>query len=959
MQCSLFVCSHRLTILIAFRLFVAVAVTDKDLSSERAKQPTTNKSNPLSIQTYLFKLSLHSSIRLPILSQHIPQPSDEPYEIYERYTRPTSRRQPASSQRILQQPRPSASPESLRTLRRTPRLQELRSRQSQSPIAAATRQQSTTQRLAEPTVQPGQSQSEEGDNSTTPRPTRQSSRTLLSYWPSRSTHISRRTASAILYALEEAIRTPFLFTPDLLEENASMSDLAGGGPVPASVTNGRAQNGSTRAVSGPAPVPQYSSSGVRTPTDIWRQRLDREAKKKAERERDEEEKRRAQEESDKRPTAGLASSGASGRDRGYQRARDAPTTRRPAGDGPVPASTTDRRPADRESSGTKANPTAAAPQTYVPRGIATDASATPGASSTKPRGPSISQGQPRTVQQKPAPRAASAPYSTQQQPSQTRNSSAAVNSQAQAEPSTSVAGGNRPRASREQAEGAQTRTNNTSSFPHAFERWETLSSHWEGLTSYWIRRLDQNSDEMSREPLNQQMARQVTDLSAAGANLFHAVVELQRLRASSERKFQRWFFDTRAEQERAQEIQGGLENSLRMERQARADAIADVSRLETEKNTAYQMKATAEQMVKEMRRELQISKEEARRAWEELGRREQEERDRTISLRSGEPTLVGGVQVVPMMQGAPNPQGATNISSVQSTQEAVENDEPGYTTYDPARSETDTDPFTEGGRGNPAQPPYQQSFASPIPTPNSQPEQQASNTSSAAAQAARVALSSSLQQQTSAPSQATSTSAPSESTYLRYGPNVPVSQPSTTTFYQHQSPILHEGERHARTSEADERSYVPSVDTLSEEDYELNDNGEISRDAQGRPVLRGGLGSEDSDEYDVQDQQERERLNRQRYGSGITGVEYGSGPTNPPSNRPQTSGRNDGPYTGAPGPSGQAATVDYTGSGYGSGLGWEAIPRHHHPTRLSDVIEEDERSRTSPSRASQTSRVLR
>ncbi|UZP37516.1 hypothetical protein NXS19_005332 [Fusarium pseudograminearum] len=92
------------------------------------------------------------------------------------------------------------------------------------------------------------------------------------------------------------------------------------------------------------------------------------------------------------------------------------------------------------------------------------------------------------------------------------------------------------------------------SFPHAFERWETLSAHWEGLTSYWIRKLEQNKDEMNRDPLNQQLARQVTDLSAAGANLFHAVVELQRLRASSERKFQRWFFETRGELERAQEV---------------------------------------------------------------------------------------------------------------------------------------------------------------------------------------------------------------------------------------------------------------------------------------------------------------------------------------------------------------------------------------------------------------------
>ena len=732
-----------------------------------------------------------------------------------------------------------------------------------------------------------------------------------------------------------------------------MSDLAGAGPILAPVTNGRAQNGGSRAASGPGPIPQYPSSGVRTPTDIMRQRRDREARKQAERERDEEEKRRAQEaeisNTDKIPPAGVAPAGGSTRERS-RRSGDPTIARRSVGGG----------------SGTlKANP----PE------IAMDTSALPPVSSAKLRVSTVSQGQPRLVQPKQAPRVVSAPYSTQQQPSQTRQtSSAAVNSQAQAEASAS-ASGLRPRASsREQTEGAPPRYTNVSSFPHAFERWETLSSHWEGLTSYWIRRLEQNSDEMNREPLNQQMARQVTDLSAAGANLFHAVVELQRLRASSERKFQRWFFETRAEQERAQEVHGGLENTLRIERQARADAIADVARLETEKNTAYQMKSTAEQMVKEMRRELQISKEEARRAWEELGRREQEERDRTTSLRNGEPTLVGGVQVVPMLQGAPSrqessnrpstregpyPQGPTN-PSVQSTQEAAESpleDEPGYTTYDPTRSETDTDPFTESGRANPSQPPYQQPLVSSLPAPTS-PQQQTSSTSSTTAQATRALGSSSTQQPNSTQAEATPTSAAAGGTYLRYGPGVPASQPAASSFYQHEGPTLHGEQHHPRTTEPDERSYVQSVDTLSEEDYELNDNGEIRRDAQGRPIpFRGGAGSEDSDEYDVQDQQERERMYGQRYGTAISGVEYGSGPTTPPAatGRPPSSGRL---VTSATSPEVQSAP-DYSGSDYGSGLGWEAIPRHHHPTRLSDVLEEDERSRTSPSRASQTSRGLR
>jgi hypothetical protein len=43
---------------------------------------------------------------------------------------------------------------------------------------------------------------------------------------------------------------------------------------------------------------------------------------------------------------------------------------------------------------------------------------------------------------------------------------------------------------------------------------------------------------------------------------------------------------------------------------------------------------------------------------------------------------------------------------------------------------------------------------------------------------------------------------------------------------------------------------------------------------------------------------------------------------------------------------------EYSGEGYGP---WD---RHRHPTRLSDVQEEDERSRTSASHASQASRTM-
>lgn len=54
--------------------------------------------------------------------------------------------------------------------------------------------------------------------------------------------------------------------------------------------------------------------------------------------------------------------------------------------------------------------------------------------------------------------------------------------------------------------------------------------------------------------------------------------------------------------------------------------------------------------LEQTRRELQISKDEALRAWEELSVREQSERDIVVSLRKGEPASVGGIQVVPLVQ---------------------------------------------------------------------------------------------------------------------------------------------------------------------------------------------------------------------------------------------------------------------------------------------------------------------
>ncbi|KAI4120706.1 MAG: hypothetical protein LQ338_006822 [Usnochroma carphineum] len=860
---------------------------------------------------------------------------EESYEINENYQTSLPQRQQRQPQptSASNNPRPplSSSSGSTRTLRRTPKF-ENQSNPDSRPLVAGGAWRPATRRS-----QSAWRSSEDDDGSTTPPATRRSSQEEAAFWPQRTIRISRRTADAILFALEEAIRTPYPFTPVLAEENASMADLGGGGPP---VTNGRPPNGSSRTAVGPISVPQNPSERVRTPTQIMQERREREARRKIERQREQEvaPQRRAQTEGSAAAGDAPANTGASERP---SRGAGSSRVNRSSGGENVPPNEASKPQRDRISGGAigdlppslqpQVNPSSAAAQAGQPT------------AKSRPRDPDIttvppstairrtqSQSQPASVQAQAAP---SARVVSQPQPRTQPTSTGAVHTGTRAEPSAGTTA-NRPQNAQGSAPGPQQRTQGTSSgsqqrttgtsssFPHAFERWEHLSSHWEGLTSFWLKRLEQNKEEIDRNPLNSQLARQVNDLSAAGANLFHAVVELQRLRASSERKFQRWYFETRDELEKGRERAARLERELGQERSAKADAVAALTRVETDKNSAYQNRSTAEQMVKEMRRELQISKEEARRAWEELGRREQEERDRTLSLRSGQPTLVGGVQVVPMIQGATSGQASTNRPSTREGPmsnrpgpESVESPtqgDAGYTTFDPARSDTDTDPFTEGGHVRTGQ-------TAPR-LPNTIPQaQQTSNVPAAALQAGSGA-----NQGAPPPSRG--------GTYLRYGPAATAQQGSA--FYQHEGlALLPEGQQ-MRVTEADERSYVPSVpDTNSQEEYEMNSNGEIQRDDQGRPILyRGDLGSDDSDEYDVQDQLERERMYGQRYGSGISGVEYGSGST----------ATSDAP--------GQPA--DYSGSGYGAAPEWSAVPRHHHPTRLSDVLEEDERTnRTSPSRA--------
>ncbi|CAK7233307.1 hypothetical protein SCUCBS95973_008551 [Sporothrix curviconia] len=420
--------------------------------------------------------------------------------------------------------------------------------------------------------------------------------------------------------------------------------------------------------------------------------------------------------------------------------------------------------------------------------------------------------------------------------------------------------------------GAGSRPRN--SFPHAFERWEALSAHWEGLTSFWIRQLQQRSEEINQDPLNRQLARQVTDLSAAGANLFHAVVELQRLRASSERKFQRWFFEMRGDMERNTEVHAMLEAAIQEERRGRAEAIREA--VENERSNSKIQKQLAE-----MRKELAISKDEARRAWEELGRREQEERDRLIALQEGHPTIVGGVQVVPMMQGQPTRPRANSSASHDQQQQPPPPPQPQQPQQQPPQQQPSQQ-----------QPLQQQPLQQQPPQQHQAPPQQ-------------------YQQQAPPPPQ----QQPQQ--VQQQKPASALEQlPSQTQRYQ--QPPQPQQQQQPAYSQPPVSSTVPTTA-----------GGGYYQQPQGHSVEGAPQGSDEI--------YEEEEL---QYGTPSSLSAPGS--AYPPSASHHY-------YT-------NPTSADYSGQGF-AGPGWETIPRHHHPTRLSDVIEEDdERSRTSASQVSRGDR---
>jgi hypothetical protein len=685
-----------------------------------------------------------------------------------------------------------------------------------------------------------------------------------------------------------------------------MADLLGGA--------GRASNGGARAP-GPVPVGEGSGPQIRTPTDIMRRRRERE---EAARQQQAQVAASAQQ---ARPSAGGQSS-PTGRPAAAGVASQSPPLP------PAAASSSRRQSAHAAAAAGRSPPSqqySASPDTpgeaaagALPVSDAADPSA-----AGKQRANRQSQGQPRPVN----PRTDAGP--TSQPPRQSAASSTAG-------PSARPAG-------------ASSSPGNASTFPHAFERWETMSSHWEGLTSYWIRRLEQNTQELRRDPLLQQLSRQVTDLSQAGANLFHAVIELQRLRASSERKFSRWFYETRKDLERHQEIEAQLQAQLQAERLARA---SEITRMENLLNEHDSIKLKYTKLLNDKERELEISRGEARRAWEELGRAAAEERDRTTALKDGQAISVGGIQVVPTTHHVHREHSIGGPSAAEMAARDTGSYPPpplhgiSDTNMDDGQqpSPSNTDPFAESNIG--------QSMMQHPPTTNG------------------VHHPSSTQ---------------------------PTSLPST--FYQHPSTLLHQEQQQAHphhpshhhrghhpqhhpvhqapvtsaptlsSQASDGLSWHPSEDATSENDddpYEYDEQGVLRRDEFGQPIVhrRGHFASDDDDQVDIAEEIERERVMRaqQHYGGHLaaSGVNYPTVPVSTTSkilpslavSSPSAgvSAASIGAAFAADSPSYTTAPpADYEGAGYD----WQPAAAGPYPATsgrpLSDVVEvdEDQRSRVS------------
>jgi hypothetical protein len=133
----------------------------------------------------------------------------------------------------------------------------------------------------------------------------------------------------------------------------------------------------------------------------------------------------------------------------------------------------------------------------------------------------------------------------------------------------------------------------------------------------------------------------------------------------------------------------------------------------------------------------------------------------------------------------------------------------------------------------------------------------------------------------------------------------------------------------APVAREDVRSEGSYIDTTSEgeQEYLIDSSGNYSLDEEGRPIPlhRAARSSETEESYDPGSYDAQAA----RYGATVL-------PEAP--SVPATSAQAMASY--APTSSQEVRRPSYEGGAY---EGWESLqPRHHHPTRLSDVLEEEE-----------------
>jgi hypothetical protein len=172
----------------------------------------------------------------------------------------------------------------------------------------------------------------------------------------------------------------------------------------------------------------------------------------------------------------------------------------------------------------------------------------------------------------------------------------------------------------------------------------------------------------------------------------------------------------------------------------------------------------------------------------------------------------------------------------------------------------------------------------------------------------------------------------------------PAVQPAATSaFYQQGQPTLHPVDPTNRSE--NDPSYGPSVGSggafSDEGEYEIDEEGRFVRDERGNKIpYQNVISDDDTDEFEA-DARKQEVAHLQGYGRApMSGVEYGRGSTATAGGLAPPTSHSSSTSSGGP---------DYSGQGYDF---YAAAGRHHHPTRLSDVVEEDERSRTSASQVS-------